>query len=375
MLTSASPTELSLADVFPSCLSALGVDSLPNRLGLGPAQSAVVLLIDGLGELNLSAHRAHARFLSSAVSGGRLSTVFPSTTASALTSLTTGVLPGQHGIVGYKVRDPDSGNLINQLRDLGNIANSTSWVLKTPLYFLAHESGIESTVISHPRLKATALTHLIHAGAAILSESSIESRFTAAVRLVTRGHAQFVVVYVSELDEAAHKHGINSQSWTVLLEQLDRVVSDFTAQLPRNVGVVLTADHGVIDIPSHKHILYGTREDQMAGITRVGGEPRCLQLFLDDETDTSSVIERWSADFGYVADVFPREHVIGERLLGEVHPDARARMGDVFVIARKQVVFYDARDAAQVGRTMIGQHGALSEEELRIPFLRWGAFA
>lgn len=375
MLTSASETPVSLADVFPSCLAALGVDAHPNRLGLAPAHSAVVILVDGLGELNLKSHRAHARYLSSARTGGALQTVFPSTTSSALASLTTGTWPGQHGLVGYKVRDPKSGSLINQLRDLGSVHDAGTWALSTPLYSRARDAGIATTVVSHPRLRATPLTSVIHAGAAVVSAPTIEERLERASKLVAQQESQLVLVYISELDEAAHKFGVNSTEWTVWLEQLDHAVSHFTSRLPANVGVVLTADHGVVDVPAHKQLLFGTSDEQMQGISQVGGEPRCLQLYIEEGAVASEVAARWNAEFGEVADVLTRDQVIAHRLMGDVHPDAVDRMGDVFVIARKLVVFYDARDEAQTGRAMIGQHGSLSEDELRIPNLRWGAFA
>lgn len=375
MLTSALETPVSLADVFPSCLSALGVDALPNRLGLAPAESAVVILVDGLGDLNLKAHRAHARFLSSASAVGGLVTVFPSTTASALATLTTGSWPGEHGLVGYTVREPLTGQIINQLRDLASVPDAAKWSLSEPLYATAEAAGVTATVISHPRLGATPLTSVIHHGATMVSAAKIEDRFGRAREIVNRAQPSLTLVYISELDEAAHKFGVNSTEWTVWLEHLDHAVSAFVAQLPSGTGVILTADHGVIDVPAHKHMLYGTSEDQMRGVDQIAGEPRCLQLHLDGTVPREEVIATWQAEFGSVADVLSRDDVITQALMGLVLPEAASRMGDVFVLARKQVVFYDARDDAHTGRAMIGQHGGLSEEELRIPSLRWGAFA
>lgn len=366
---------MSLADVFPSCLAAIGMDAFPNRLGLAPAASAVVILVDGLGELNLKSHRAHARFLSSASVVGGLVTVFPSTTASALATLTTGSWPGQHGLVGYKVLEPETGQVINQLRDLASVPDATTWSLESPLYTAAEAVGIRPTVISHPRLSATPLTSVIHQGATMVSAAKIDDRFDQARAIANQAQPSLTLVYISELDEAAHKFGVNSTEWTVWLEQLDHAVSHFVAKLPDGVGVFLTADHGVIDVPAHKQILFGTSDEQMRGIAHVAGEPRCLQLHLDGTMPLDQVIATWQAGFGSVADVLSRDDIITQGLMGSVLPEAAARMGDVFVLARKQVVFYDARDEAQTGRAMIGQHGGLSDEELRIPSLRWGAFA
>ncbi|MGA9869548.1 MAG: alkaline phosphatase family protein, partial [Rhodococcus sp. (in: high G+C Gram-positive bacteria)] len=82
-----------------------------------PATSAIVFVIDGLGAANLAARSGHARFLTSMSTKKHVArTVFPSTTASALTSLLTGSLPGEHGIVGYRARVPGTDRVANQLR-------------------------------------------------------------------------------------------------------------------------------------------------------------------------------------------------------------------------------------------------------------------
>ena len=109
-------TTLRLADILSSSLSALHGQS--NPLDLGPVKRAAVLVVDGLGAHNLRGVSGHARWLSARWASRGLSADagFPSTTASALTTLTTGVEPGQHGIAGYTLRDPDSGVLINHLK-------------------------------------------------------------------------------------------------------------------------------------------------------------------------------------------------------------------------------------------------------------------
>ncbi|MGB1101560.1 MAG: alkaline phosphatase family protein, partial [Pontimonas sp.] len=106
-----------LADVLTSCWSALRAED--NPLSLAPVSKAAVLVVDGMGAHNLRARKGHARWLSENWSRRGIvgDSGFPSTTASALASLTTGCGPGEHGIVGYTVRDPRSGALINHLKE------------------------------------------------------------------------------------------------------------------------------------------------------------------------------------------------------------------------------------------------------------------
>ena len=114
MLPAPRTDALSLADVLASCLGA--VRGEPNRLSLRPVQNAVVVLVDGLGAEALRRRLGHARTLAGAFgSKSSIDAGFPTTTASALASLTTGVAPGQHGLVGYSVLDTDNDRVVNQL--------------------------------------------------------------------------------------------------------------------------------------------------------------------------------------------------------------------------------------------------------------------
>ena len=109
MLPAAKTSRFSLADVLPNCLEALA--GRTGRLGLAPVTHAIVLLADGLGRTALDSHRGHARTLASRLDlDPAISAGFPTTTASALATLTTGELPGRHGMVGYRVLDPASAS-------------------------------------------------------------------------------------------------------------------------------------------------------------------------------------------------------------------------------------------------------------------------
>jgi hypothetical protein len=376
MLPSVNSGELSLADVFPSCLSALGVDGFVNQAQLSSARSAVVVLVDGLGALNLSAARGHARFLADALRRApRARTVFPSTTAAALATLTTGAQPAQHGMLGYKIRDPRSGELVNQLSGLSGIEDLAGWCAVPPLYGVAEQAGISTAVVSHSRFAATPLTSVIHAGASLVSANSLDERFAAARRVVSVPGRQLVFVYISELDELAHKLGVGSAPWAAQLESVDACVRDLCGSLPGDVGVLVTADHGVIDIPPHKQLLFGDDAELMDGVESVGGEPRGLQLYVSSGVPAAEVAARWAEFYADYAWVMTREQAVSEGLLRGLDHTLTERVGDVLVIARKDVVFYDARDETMAGRAMIGQHGGLSDAELRIPFLQLGAFA
>src|SRR5688500_651041 len=124
------PLARSLTGVVPQMLAALEGSST----WFAPARSAIAFVIDGLGAHNLAARAGHARFLSSSASQKDVArTVFPSTTASALTSLLTRVAPGQHGIIGYRVLVPGADQVVNQLRGWDTDGLEPSWQRAEPL--------------------------------------------------------------------------------------------------------------------------------------------------------------------------------------------------------------------------------------------------
>jgi hypothetical protein len=379
MLPSLNTGQSSLADVLPSCLAALGVQGFPHALKLPTVRSAVVVLIDGLGAHNLAQASAHARFLSG-LSGKThtIQTVFPSTTASALASLTTGESPGTHGMLGYRIKDPATGHVVNQLTGISLLTDSASWLGAIPVYSGATQSGIHPAVVAHPRFSDTPLTQLIHRGATLYPSRTLDDRVSAVQDIVSEPGSQLVVFYISELDECAHSKGVTSSDWAMLLESVDSALKTLVASLPRDVGVLITADHGVLDIPAHKHILFGEDPRLVEGVAAVGGEPRCLQIFFEPEASPetrSRVCASWMEDMEGIAWVMTKETVIAQGMLGAISEDNAARIGDIWVLARKDVVFYDARDTKLTGQSMIGQHGGMSTTEMTVPLLRAGGFS
>jgi hypothetical protein len=359
----------SLTDVMPSLLASIGVESFRNALELRAVTSAVLVLVDGLGEGNLTAARGHARFLLGTRNRRRvLRTVFPSTTACALVSLMTGETPGQHGVVGYRVLNPVSGAIVNQLTEL-DLA-PPDWMRSRTLADQA-TGAARVFVVGRAKFANSALTRTAYRGAEYIPAESLAERFEQAAALA-RNPGRLVVVYASELDSAAHKFGVSSSKWIEHLELLDAELRDFRASLPSDVSVIVTADHGVLDVHSAEQIVFGAGA-LTSGVAHVGGEPRCLQLYLEPGAELDSVLSAWQDAYSQVAHVLTREQVMQQSLLGRVADDYAERMGDIFVIARENVVFYDSRETNTAPQRMIGQHGALSDVEMNIPLIELAA--
>ena len=375
MLPGPTRDRMSLAEVLPSCVASLRAED--NRLGLGAANRIVLVLVDGLGAAALRARAGHARGLSAA-SGASIDTVFPTTTAAALASLATGERPGQHGLVGYSVLDAANDRVINQLSGWDDRLDPARWQREPTLFERAVADGLAAVVVGPARYSDSGFTHAVLRGAEYRAAASIADRFeVAAAWLREPGPAGVLYLYVPELDSIAHASGWESIEWTERLETVDAEVRRLAAVLGSRDGMLVTADHGIVDIPVSAHLLIDTAPDLLAGIRHVAGEPRCLQLHFEPSLsaqERDAVVGRWrdaESDRSWVA---TREESIVANWFGEVDPEVEPRIGDILIAARKNVAYYDGRTADKHSLAMIGQHGSWSPAELQVPLARFGAF-
>jgi hypothetical protein len=366
------PRARSLTGVVADSLAALRGE----ETWLAPATSAVVFVIDGLGAANLAARRGHARFLSSVFDRSSIArTVFPSTTAAALTSLLTGTAPGEHGIVGYRVRIPGTDLAPNQLRGWESDGlDPHSWQRVQPLLTRAAAAGRSCFVVTRPEYVTSGLTEATVRGAEIEGIADLGERAARAAELATQHPGALVYVYAPDLDSVGHKHGWESEEWLTALERVDAVVRDFAGALGPGVGALITADHGMIDVPAHRRLLIGEGSTLWDGVDVVGGEPRMLHLYAAPGA-ADGVLAAWREAEGTRSWVFARDEAIALGLFGTVASEVLPRIGDVLVAARAGVAYYDDRGADKAPQRMVGQHGSLTVEERIVPLLRLGAFA
>jgi len=379
MLPSPPPSDARLTDVLPSCYASLGVEDQPNTLGLPRASAVVLVLVDGLGFMNIAESLGHAPFVRGHFDRVvRMSSVFPSTTASALASLATGVLPGAHGILGYRIMNPDTGKIINQLSGLADVADLTTWLGVPTLHERAHDAGKTSCIVGLPRFETSPLTRVVHAGARYVGENSVSRRVTRACDEVASG-TDFVMLYIPELDQVAHAQGVSSAAWLAALEEVDGALRELVTNLPGGVEVYLTADHGVTDVPAARHVDVVGDDWELEGHPVVGGEPRGLQIFAREGTpyqedeDVALPVEdtrEWQRRLREVAWVLTPEDLVEAGVWGHMSTTVRRRAGELVIVPRNDDALYDARFPRAEARGMVGQHGGMSEREMLIPWLR-----
>lgn len=344
--------------------------SLPA--GLQPIRSFVLVVVDGLGHANLKAMAGHARTLG-ALPTRRIETVIPSTTGAALTTITTGRLPGEHGLLGYKIRHPQLG-LVTTLKDWQHIEKPREWQRAEPLFGLAGELGVRPVAIGRPAHATGGLTESILAGTEYHGGQTIAERFSIASKLLRGDDPILAYLYVDELDKVAHSDGWQSDAWLRRLEQLDAALDDLLRTLPGDVGIVVTADHGIIDVEPERRICLDDGLVPTAEIEMIGGEPRFRSLYLRDGASADAVAEGVASSLRKLAWVGTRDEAVRAGWFGPVAPAVEDRLGEVLVIARGQHAF-TLREDPPSALAMVGQHGGLSDEERGVPLALGGSLA
>ena len=353
-----------LSDVFVSALGAItgGED---NRLKLPRVNSALVVLIDGLGYLNLKENAGHARSLTKLLLGSGDRAIrcgFPSTTAVSLSSFGTGLTAGSHGILGYQVLGQD-GRVRNMLNGWATAENPREWQSNETVAERALAAGLHVAMVASSEYDSSGFTKVIMGDVPYIHVDDLFARASAAHKFATQSNS-LGYLYFAELDQAAHRFGVDSPQWLSVLEDIDQAL----AQLSGDYGILITADHGIMDVAPEQHVFL----DEIAGFTEAVdvavGDPRALFCYGDlgaakEALEAAGV----SAHLATFEELKSLGWVSGER--------TRDRVPDFVLIAIGQGAFYDRRTAKPQSLRMIGQHGGVSDRETRVPLIRAGGFA
>lgn len=357
----------------------MGERSFANVLNLPAAKRICVVLVDGLGKALLKQRASHAPFLRgvmAADSGGghprTLQAAFPSTTATSLSSLGTGTVPGQHGMVGYDVLDPRQDKVVNLLGNWDGGVDPLRWQ-PFPTIFETLHGTVPCTTVSLPHFATSPMTRAALRGGTFRGAVSTHARVEQAVEALAATPRALVYLYWSELDKAGHAHGADSHQWERQLEELDAGMKRLAATAPADTLILLTADHGMVDVPRGARIDYSAFEDLVDGVRHTAGEPRMVHLYLEPglpESHRDRLMAAWLERFGKKAWVLTREQAVTAGYFGELRQGVGERIGDILVLAREAVAFYDLRRVRTAAMDVVGQHGSITKGEREVPLLR-----
>lgn len=361
-----------LSEITPSIFASLGLVSAPDLLQIGqsPHGREVLLLIDGLGNDSVARYAEQMPHISKLQRFGIVRTAFPSTTSTSLATLTTGVLPGVHGMLGYMVQVPRSGGRILNALKWDERVDPRTWQPVPTLFERGAAAGINVSHVAAKRYEGTGFTRAVFRGATYKGANIVSELVARTVDSLQKSPS-FVYLYMNDVDMTGHSDGVGSDKWIAALELVDSLVGALCQAAPVGTRIWLTADHGMINA-SHTIIL-GQENSLLDEVATLAGEPRARHLYLKELYSTGTGLidtkSKWQDFLGQEAVIYTREEAIANNLFGEtVTPDAADRIGDLVVIARDGLILVDPA-RTHLEAAMVGHHGADSEIETSVPLL------
>ena len=353
-----------LTGIIPGCL--LGASGRrPNWFPqpLQEAERIVLLVIDGLGYEQLQRHAHIAPNLMSLV-GGSITTIAPSTTASALTSLVTGASPAEHGIVGYRMDMGDS--IMNSLRwwsdtrDLRKV-HPPATVQPIPPFVV-----MTIPVVSRAELEGSAFTEAHLRGSRPCGWRAASSIVAQCANLISSGE-KFVYAYYDGIDKIAHERGFGAY-YNSEIAATDWLVGSLLNTLPSGTTLAITADHGQVQVDDN---VVHLSDDIKASLHHQSGEGRFRWLHAKrgQESDLLQIATDSYSDIAWVAS---RDQVIEEAWLGparggRIADQVKRRLGDVALVPFTATTFDDPLDSGPF--SLVCRHGSLTADEMFVPFL------
>lgn len=358
-----------LGELLPSIAAHLGVNGYSaDPLGLPGADSYVVVLVDGLGWQLVRSRVRELTYLADLLGDARpITSAVPSTTATSLTSLGTGLPPGRHGIVGYTFWLPECRQVLNPLTWDVDVAPTVCQPWPT-VFDAARADGVSVNTVSLRRFADSGLTRAALRGPSFLgldADTSEDQRISLITAAAHSGHRSLVYVYERELDHTGHAQGVRSDAWHGHLLRIDRFLGRLREALPPSTTLVITGDHGMIDVPPDHRVIVEDEPALLDGVDVLAGEGRLRQLQLRPGVSVDEVAAAWRERLGALAWIRTRDEAIAEGWFGTANPMVIDRLGQVLVALRSDWAVMTRALPRELG--LVGMHGSLTPDEMQVP--------
>jgi Type I phosphodiesterase / nucleotide pyrophosphatase len=336
-------------------------DWLPGPLRA--AEQVVLLLLDGLGWLQLQ-DRTHLTPTMASLDREPISSVAPTTTATALTSLALGVAPAAHGIVGYKfvVNGPSGREVLNVLRWSTRSGDARQFLPPRRVQPLTAFGGVAVPVVTKADFSNSGFTQAHQRGAREVPWH-VPSSIPSLVRRLLLDDEALVYAYYDGVDRVAHATGLG-ELYDAELGFVDWLVGEMLSSMPPGTVLAVVADHGQVDVGPRAALVV---PEVAAESELFSGEARFRWLH-GRPGRAEALVELAHAHYDAEAWVATREEIIDTGVLGGVpSEEAIERLGDVALIPLGVNAYLDPTDAGDA--KLVCRHGGLSPEEVLVPLL------
>lgn len=368
----------SICEILPSAAAVLGVPDTGgaiDTLGLadyvGDVRRVAVLLVDGMGYHLLPQLAEDAPLLASVLAGtdGRLSELactFPSTTPTSLASFGTGAAPGAHGLLGFTVNIPGTDAVLTHIFWRDDPAPER-WQPVPTWFERLRRAGVSARAVLPAPFIGSGLTEAAYRGAQFHPTIKGE-QYTARLVAELSAAPGLVYGYTAALDQAAHLTGIGSPRWRSAAARVDALLCRLVEALPDDAALLVTADHGGLNVPAESRIDVAADPRLSAGVRVIAGEPRVRYLHTEPGAG-DDVLAAWTQLLAGRAEVRCRDEAVAAGVFGPVDPDHLARIGDVVVTCTGDTAVLATGHEPPESALLVGFHGAASPVETAIPLI------
>ncbi len=344
-----------------------------DPLVLHTPRTLILLVIDGLGFEFLrrqgdSMLRRHLH--------ARITSVFPSTTATAVTTFLTGLAPAQHGFTGWHIyfREVDAVVAILPFRRRGAAHSQAldTALLRDHARPVFERLPLRSYTVSPAHIVRSAFNAAHARGAVQRPYATLAELFVELSALARSGDGrQYVYAYYPDIDRLAHDHGISSATVAAAFTELDEAFAQFLRHIEgSDTLVVVTADHGFIDSsPPHTLALEAHPALARTLIRPLTGERRAAYCYVDPAQ--RAAFEHYATTtLAPYATLVSREMLMEQEYFGPgaPHPRLHERIGDYVLIMKENYVIEDTVPG-ESPHALIGVHGGMSAAEMHVPLI------
>ncbi len=323
------------------------------------AEQVVLLVLDGLGWEQLQDH-AHLVPTLASLAGGPVTSVVPTTTATALTSITTGLPPGEHGVVGYRMAV--EGEVLNVLRWSTDSGDARVRFPPERLQDVSPFAGQRPPIVTKAEFATSGFSGA-HLHQVRFHGYRLPSTMLVHLRRLLQANEPFVYAYYDGLDKVGHEYGFGD-CYESELVTLDRLVADIIDMLPTGAALVITADHGQVETGGN---VTTPHSQVLAETSMQSGEGR-FRWFHARPGRSHALLEALTTHHGHQGWIRTRDEAISQGWYGSKVSDmARARMGDVLLAPWGTMAFLEPADTGPF--QLVGRHGSVTSAEMLVPLI------
>lgn len=353
-------------------------DPLPDRV--------LFLLLDGLGYLHLRELLAAFPdlFLHRLIEKGTfipLTSTFPSTTATALTSYNSGLTPQEHGMLGYQLYLKETSAITNMIRlsllgtqddnsalDAG--IDEKTFLPGPSLYEHLHRANVEAHIFLSRHIAGSGLSRILYDKEdKIHPMVDLADMLVSARQILARAEGKtFLSLYWGATDAIAHVRGPQTEAFTATLRSIDDVLERELAGAVGNTLIIISADHGFMAMEESDYLViadYPELEQNL--LLPPVGDTRAAYLFV--RNGKKAEVKRFiTKHFGDTLLCLDSDRALEAGLfgLGEIKPEVRDRIGDLVVISTgSEALYHEQKESSKIK----GMHGGLTPQEMLVPFI------